>query len=149
MGLAKLLSGFILLLIGVNLIAVIGTSVAGNIQLSDSGDEVLAIASSLGQTANDDVVDLTYFGNKTVNTTTNARASDVNFTRAGVVTVNGTAWNDGGTYNVTYSFEADLYVADSRARSIMPLITIFFALGILAIAVMVGVDGFKGMGFLN
>lgn len=67
-------------------------------------NETIAIASSAGSTANDDVASVTYFGNSTINCAPPDTAC-LNFTTAGGLVVN-SSFAD-GNYDVSYSYDAD------------------------------------------
>ena len=138
----KALAGVILTFIGLILGSIflgeISTFVTGNTDLSSASQESIVISSSTGQTANDDVVVTSFFGNTTFNTT-NVNVDlgeEVNVSSVGVVTVTAANFSD-ATYKIDYTHEGELYVSgSSSARVIIGIIPIFFAIFILLIGVM-------------
>ncbi len=105
------------------------------------------LSDGTGNTANEDVVSVTDFGNSTISTDDIGIAigSEVNFTKAGVITFNTLNFTDGNV-NITYDFEGTEYVTNATARVLLPIINIFFALAVFLIGVMVAWSGLKGMG---
>lgn len=99
-----------------------------------------------GQTAQPDVVSISFFGTGNVSTDVAGLEinDEVNFTKPGVITVS-TLNFSAGDNNITYVREGDLFVANSTARTLLKLIPIFFVLGILAIAVMMFRRSFPDM----
>ncbi len=89
-----------------------------------------------GDTAQDDVVSISFFGNGTNSTHSSdiTAGIHVNFTKPGVITVDSFPF-DPGTYNISYGYEGDLYVVDTKAHPLLRLITIFFVLVIFAFAI--------------
>jgi len=135
---------FIALLLGIVFIQAIGNNVAGNTQLSSKVNEQITITDGVGATDEDDVVGLSFFGNNSNNTndSTITVGTDVNFTRAGAITVtqnltplieNQTIFAN-GIYDVSYTYEGNLFVADSTSQTLLNLVVLFFALFILLIA---------------
>lgn len=92
------------------------------------------------------VTGVTFFGNNT-NSTHFASINvneDVNITSLGVVSIDTLAF-DAGNYNITYTYEDDLYVANTTARTLVALTNLFYALAILGIGVVMVMKGFKDM----
>jgi len=127
---------FVTLLIGMSLFGTLSDSVYDATNLHESVNETIAISLSTGQLAQDDVSAITNFNNITDDFTVNIGTA-VNVTKAGLVTIDNTTilTNFSTTYNVTYNFESDEYVAHSTSRVLVRLINIFFALAIMAAAV--------------
>jgi len=138
--------GFILLVVGIILFSVLATNISLNNNLDTQTNESVTITKALGgstgQTAQDDVVTLTNFHNSTDDYTANI-STHVNITSAGAITVDNNSIIIGGAtagFNATYTDEGDLYVTDSKSRTIMNLIPIFFVLFILAAAIFVAME---------
>ncbi len=131
--------GFILLIVGIVLFSVTADSVYDANNLHQAPNETLDFTQTFGQNvtsaANDDIVSVDFVGN-TTDDLTSELDTNINWTRAGVFTVDGVTVVN-ATYNVTYNFEGDSYVADSNSRTILSLINIFFALWILGAAIFV------------
>ncbi len=90
----------------------------------------------VGTTANDDITVVAYFGNSTVHTNLAGLAidSDVNWSsESGAIRINTLNFSD-GNYEINYTYEGDMYVGNSAARSLLNLIVLFFAIGIMALA---------------
>ena len=96
------------------------------IYLSDAG----------GATAQDDLSSVSYFGNITINTSLSSINinTHVNWSRNGSIAVNTYNFTD-GTYQISYKFEDDAYVADSTSRVFLNLIPLFFAIAVMLIMV--------------
>jgi len=90
--------------------------------------EDITIASSTGDTANSRVQDVSWFGNTTNQGTIGA---DVNFTTAGIITVDPDLWSD-QDYQINYSYLPSSYVSNSNARTIVSLIPLILATVIIA-----------------
>ena len=92
------------------------------------------ISSGTGTTEQDDIVSVSYFGNRTMNTTISGMDIDdeVNWTEAGAITTN--PWNfTAGNYNITYDYEDDEYVVNATARTLINMIEIFFAIAVMLV----------------
>lgn len=134
--LGVLLGAFIVIFVGVVLV----NSVADTVYLANTistvtGNETIVMTAGTGEVANDDVTALTYFGNATDNTNNGNNVfvigESVNVTKAtGVIVVNQSA---GGNYNVTYEYEGTEYLANSQARTLIGLVTLFFVLAIVLV----------------
>ena len=97
------------------------------------------ISAATGTTDQDDVTDLTFFGNATLGSQItgidiSGVGAEINFTKAGVITLSGGNFS-AGSYNASYTYEGDLYVVDTKAHPFIKLITIFFALVLVAIGI--------------
>ena len=142
-----LISGFIAVLVVVVLIQSIGNQVEASDVIDTVVNESITITNAAGQTAAiDKVTGVSFFGNATNSTDSNqvTVGTDLNFTRVGVITV-GTNITDtvkqtlfgDGNYNITYNVEGAFFVANSTERTLLALVMIFFAIGIIAIAIMI------------
>lgn len=139
-----LITGFIAVLLGVVLIQIIGTNVEGS-DVIETSNESITITSAEGQTSETDkLTAIIFFGNSTNNTNSAdiTIGTDVNFTKKGVITVGTNITNNAnmsvfsdGTYNITYTFEGALFVSNATARTLLKLVMIFFAIGVMAIAI--------------
>ncbi len=87
---------------------------------------------AVGNTANEDVTSTTYFGNRTTSTDSTGIAldSEVNVTRAGLVTVKSLNFSD-ASYDIVYEFEPSAFVESGTARTLIALIPVLAALAIL------------------
>ncbi len=117
--LGNIVMGFVLIVIGIALLGVIADSIAANTTLtSNVNDSVtitsatnviisenIVISSSAGQTGNVSLKSLTFFGNSTFNTSMFGQPIGiaVNWTRAGLITVNFTD----GNYNISYTYSTN------------------------------------------
>ena len=92
---------------------------------------------AIGNLANDDVVGLSFFGNATNNTVLSSitLGANVNFTRPGVITVD-TFPFDAGTYNTSYTYEGDLFVADTQSQALLKIVVLMFVLALIAVGIM-------------
>lgn len=99
------------------------------------------ITTTLGNTNNVDVVGLSFVGNTTIGTqiTDIDLGTQVNFTKAGVISLSPTNFS-GGDYNATYQYEGALYVVDKKSHPFLNLNTLFFAIALIAIAVMIAME---------
>ncbi len=131
------LAGFIAILIGVNLVAIVGDTVYSAVTLTNQNETGLTRASGIFTLGDDDISGFSFFGNSTNNTDSSGGTIgvDVNFTRAGVVTAGTDIYPSAGTYYAVYTFEPDAYVVDLTSRVFINLITLFFALAILAVSI--------------
>ncbi len=105
-------------------------------------------STATGQTSNVDVTSVSFFGNATVNTDVTSGVNvgeEVNFTETGAITVSLEIFTS-SDHNISYMYEGDLYVKDTKSHPLLKLITLFFAIIIIAIAIggmMAASDGFK------
>ena len=123
---------FIILLLGIVLIDTLGDQIYLATNLGSITNESVVITAGAGQLAQDDVDTLSYFGNKT-NDTSAFINTLINYTKAGVITTDPTVGNT--TYNASYTYEGDEYIVGSNNRVLIRLIIIFFAIAILAAAI--------------
>ena len=102
-----------------------------------------------GDTANEDVAAVSFFGSPAINTdmSTISFDAEVNFTKPGVISVNTLNFTD-ASYNISYTYEGTEYVVDSSSRTILPLTNIFFALAVFLVGVGLAFTSLKGMGVL-
>jgi len=145
---------FVMLLIGMALFDTLADSVYDATNLQESDNETLTFSDLLANQTNttsvaqDDVDSVSYFANLTDDLTADL-TTGINFTKAGVITIDRAAVGNNNTFYITYGFESDEYVAHSTSRVLVRLINIFFALAIFAAAIyavyaMGLVDLFKG-----
>lgn len=97
----------------------------------------------MGEVVNNDLTAVSYFGNVSNNTRDDSAiviGTDVNFTKAGVITVGQNITDDdnlsifsSGTYNISYTYEGTNYVTNSTARTLLGLIVIFFVIAIILV----------------
>ena len=93
-------------------------------------------AARTGSTAQDDLVSISFFGNGTNNTFLSSVAigTQVNFTKPGVITASSCHFSNGNN-NISYKYEGDLYVVDTKTHPLLKLIIVFFVLVIFAFGV--------------
>lgn len=134
-----LITIFILVIIGLSLLSSLADNIYLNTNTRDIVNETITIAANTGQTANDDLTTVTYFGNTTVDYTS-AINTGVNFTTAGVITVANSSnplFNiSDNDYRISYNYEPDEYINNGTARTMLSLIVLFFAIGIVALGVL-------------
>ncbi len=90
-----------------------------------------------GTAANEDIVLVTFFGDANVSThhDTIVLGVEVNFTKAtGVVDVAAANFTD-KNYNISTTFEGNLYVADTKSHTFLKLLALFFVIAVLAAAI--------------
>ena len=99
-----------------------------------------------GNTANEDVLSVGFFGNGNVSThvTGIEVGGEINFTKPGVITVS-TLNFSAENQNISYTYEGALFVNNSTARTLLKLIPLFFVLAIVAIGIAMFKDSFKDM----
>lgn len=148
-GLNLILTGFMFLIIGIVLLSSVADSVFDATTLSSSTNESVDIAGGLGEAANDDIEGVSYFGNATLNTNQAHISFDVevNWTTNGSLTVAGGYFND-TSYDFTYEYQGDNYVDESTSRSLITLVTLFFAIAVMLGGLVIAVEGFKNAGIL-
>jgi len=125
-----IIGGFVTLIIGIILLNSIGASIDDATLSKSVGQESIVIASSSGTTLEDDLIGVSFFGNKTINTSNYATELNtmVNWTAAGLITVSPGNLSD-ETYEISYTYTGNNYVNDSKSRTILRLIPIFFVIG--------------------
>lgn len=135
--LGMLIMFFVAVVIGVVLIQVLADRQVALTELSTTTNESIIMTSQSGEVTNVDLEGLTFFGNATNNTNQASVTigQEVNFSKNGSVTVSSLHFPADGNYNVSYSFQGDLYVDDKESRTLLVLIILFFVLAILAVAV--------------
>ncbi len=101
------------------------------------------VSAGIGQTDQDDVTAVTFFGNTSLSTfTADIDINDeINFTKPGVISV-ATINFSAGSYNIIYTYEGDLFVTDSTSRTFLKLVPLFFVLAILMVAFIMFRDAF-------
>ena len=143
--LGMIVGGFIVILFGIVLLGAIADSIYDTVTLSTATNETVAIVNQGGETANADVVSTSFFGNATNNTflTQVTLGEEVNVTSNGSITLSSAEFPADGDYSISYSYEGANYVANSTSRTILRLITIFFAIAVMASGAMLVVVGFR------
>lgn len=132
----KLIFGlFVALLLGIVLIQVIATSIAGTDDIHTSDNESMTITSSAGQVRFDELTTVTFFGNGSNSTAQSDVVinTHVNWTEDGDITVGNDIFSD-GVYNITYNYEGDLYVSNGTSRTLLGLVVLFFAVYLVVLA---------------
>jgi len=132
---------FILLLIGLNLVPTVVKEVDENTETAAAVNESITIASATGTTTFDDLTaNPTYFSNASTEYTTLFSTEGLNITLAtGVITSNGTVGD--GTYNISYGYYPDDYIKSGSSRALIRLVKLFFVLALLGIAILVITKG--------
>ena len=89
-----------------------------------------------GDTVQDDITSIDFFGNATNSTHLAGvtAGTEINFTKPGVISVDTLSF-DPGTYNISYGYEGDLYVVDTKSHIFLKLLGLFFVLVIFAFAI--------------
>ena len=105
----------------------------------DNGDYNISYTYSTdatGNTVQDDVVSVSFFGNGTNSSHLSSVTigTEINFTKPGVITVD-TFVFDAGTYNISYEYEGDLYVVDTKSHFALKLVALFFVFVIVAFGI--------------
>lgn len=136
--LKPIITFFVVIILGIVFLSVIADNEIANTELSDVTNESITIASGTGNTANADVVSLAFFGNATTSSdassdVTLSLGANINFTKAGVITLNGTFAD--GIYNASYGYEGDLYVVDTKSHFALKLVALFFVFVIVAFGI--------------
>ncbi len=139
---------FVVIIMGVVFLGVIADNQVANTEISGVTNESITITSGVGSTSNDDVVGISFFGNGTVGTplATVTVGEHINFTKAGTIAIaqnlnltsGGEDFNNSfadGSYNITYTYEGDLYVVDTKTHPLLKLLGLFFVLVIIAFGV--------------
>jgi hypothetical protein len=126
------------LIIGVPLLSSISNSTYENTHIYSVTNESITFAntSNTKSVFETKITDVTYFGNNTVDSSSSLDTL-INFTYGGVVRVDGKSIsNQSATYNISYMYEPLNYVNSSTSRTLLNLLPFFYALGILAVALM-------------
>lgn len=134
------IGAFITVIVGISLLGSLGDSVNDGTTLSNIRNESMAFAAGgvTASAAQDDVVSITFFGNftnGTVNDLTSNVNTLINFTKAGVITIDNATVPTGVTYNISYQYEDDEYVVHGTSRTLMPFYVLFFTIAILFVVV--------------
>lgn len=129
-----LITFFVLFIIGVNLLIPVADQVAGTSQLrSVVNESITPTNGSTNTLANPDVsgtLTLTNSSGETFTSGTSGNFSLVALT--GVITWTFSEVNMNETdYNASYTFFPDAFVKDGTSRTILSIITLFFALAVL------------------
>jgi len=133
------LSVFITIIVGIILLSVVSDSTYDATTLQESVNETIVFTGTVGyinttNTAQDDIISVTNFDNLTDDLTANID-TDINWTKAGVITVSRDVVGTNNSFNISYNFEGDNYVAHSTSRTLIKLLVLFFALALLGIAI--------------
>lgn len=134
-----LIGGFLAILIGIVLLGVVADNVHTTSQINNALNESLTMAgpltASTGSTTYSNITAVNYFANATDDLTANLDTL-VNWTSSGTITVGGGLSNVSNSgYNISYEYEHPNYIANGTSRTLISLITLFFALGILALGI--------------
>ena len=154
-----IVGGFIALILGIILIGVVADSISTLDDIVNVLNESITMTSGVGTTSvTEDVTSLDFFGNATINTGLNeiTIGTEANLSSTGNlvvvqdlnITVGSNDFNNSvgdGTYNISYTHEGVNFVANKTARTLINLITIFFALAVLAIGFMIARDSFPDL----
>ncbi len=136
--LKPILTLFIIIIVGVVFLGEITDNQVENTELSRSINETITMTGQTGTTAFADVRSLTFFGNASGNDTDLANVAigvEVNFTRSGTIIVDAEEFPADGPYNITYSYEGDLYVVDTKSHVFLKLLGLFFVFVIFAVGI--------------
>lgn len=131
------LKAFVVVMIALALIAALGTTI---FQARTLGGETNESVTFSGQAdvndtlTQDDVTSVSYFGNSSTDLTSSVGVG-FNWTRGGVINIDNITISNEKSYNISYAFEPDAYVADNQSRTLLPLLVIFFAVVILMVVV--------------
>ena len=135
--------GFIALLLAVVFIGVIATNEKAVTTLSNKVNESITLVGGHGAIPVNSrpATSLDFFGNASNNTITPSNTAmvigtTINLSSNGSVDLS-TQFAQNGVYNISYTYEGDSYVSNGTARSFISLNTVFFALFIVLIGVMV------------
>ena len=149
-----LLGSFMMIIVGVTLIGTVGDSVNDLSFSSDSiVNETIGLTAGVGAAPNNDEwisLDAVRNGSADVHT------SQCNATLlTGIIKCNDTATatnnvscGAGASCFVDYTYTPDTFVADGTSRTLVNLVTIFFAVAIFALAAGMAMASFRGMGLL-
>lgn len=138
-----LLYGFVAIMIGIPLLIIIANDTYKNANALDVTNENVTVAGARATLANNNISTWTDFGAAWSNNTQDVGTGGINVSSNGTVAVN-TSF-PAGTYLVNYSYFDDLYVYSASSRTIVNLIVIFFAVGLLATGTILITKGFQGM----
>lgn len=134
-------TAFIAIIIGVVLLGSLADTIYDSTNTRESVNETITFSDTLANisnttnTAQNDITSVTNFINLTGSDFTANIDTTVNWTRAGVITIDRETVGYNNTFNITYDFESDNYIAHGVSRTLITLLIIFFALGVLATAV--------------
>ncbi len=130
-----IMTAFVVIILGVVFLGVIADNQVANTELSGATNESITLTSGLGTTNNADITSLDFFGNATHNTVNGKfiRGISINFTKAtGAISANTT----GDVYNISYGYEGELYVVDTKSHAFLNLNALLFALVLIAAGIM-------------
>jgi len=130
-------SVFIAIIIGIVLLSTISDSVYDATNTQESVNETIVFSAgdiNITNTAQDDLVSVTNFHNVSDDLTADIDTG-INWTKAGVITIDRATVGLNNSYNISYTFESDNYIAHSTSRILVKLVIIFFALALLATAI--------------
>lgn len=137
-----IIGAFIAILLGTALIQ----TVANDVELAKVGsrnvsNESVTLSSGLGTLANNELISVGVCRNSTNDVITDPYCN-VTLATGAVVTSGTLNFTDGAAY-INYLYQPDTYVSSSSARTIITLVVLFFALGIVAIAIGLAVKSFR------
>lgn len=148
-GMGTLIMGFVFLLVGVVLFGVIADSIYGiTTETQTSTNESVALSGGSGQTAQRNLTVVTQIYNGTTAQSIDVTENCTTILVSGAINCSDSAVGAGAVLLVTYTYSLQDFVNDTASRSLILLINIFFALAILAGAVVVGISGFQKMGMM-
>jgi len=143
--LGKLLIAFVLLILGLSLIKPVADNVYANTHTDSVTNEGLTFTAGADTTTYDDLIGYTAIRNAT----NAARTGECNVTlSSGYVKCNATAFI-GATGFIDYTYNPPMYVKNGTARSLLSLLNIFFALGVLSLSVALAYSALKDMGMIK
>ena len=98
-----------------------------------------------GTIANDDIESVSYFGNTTMSTDITGidLTDEVNWTANGSIRIADDNFTAGTGWLISYQYQGDEYVDHSQSRVFIRLITLFFAIAVLACGILLAYDSFK------
>ena len=142
------LVAFLTLIIGINLLTASSESLVTTTTLSDSVNETLTFANGTMTDGRNQtnvaqagvgvgLKSVSYFANITGGDLTSKIGTNVNWTSAGVVTINRADQTIGAnnTYYITYKYGLSSYTDDANSRTIIKLIGLFFAVAVFGIGI--------------
>lgn len=136
--------GFVALLLAVAFIQIISNNEKAVTRLSIVSNESVTLTSGSGAVlaSRTPTAGMLFFGNMTNNTdqtgTPMIIGSTVNLSRNGTIVLSQTfAFSPVGPYNISYQFEGSQYVNNPIAKSFISLNTLFFAIAILFVGLII------------
>jgi hypothetical protein len=149
--LAKVIGLFIVLLSGIIFASVVADQVFNAVTVTNGLNETHTVTAGVNFTLNNDdlqaISSITGHNESVAGEIANISLGDGNFTVTIVDTQTSTIFiNESGILNFSYTYAGDQYIQGStNARTIFALITLFFVLGVLILAI----KGVVDMGLLD